>query len=84
MATYIYNMITKRLILILLLLIPSLLSYSKQGPPQFLRLEVNVFEIEIIYRWCYKNASFFYKEIDFNPLNILYPIYTWRSRECMR
>ena len=43
MATYIYNMITKRLILILLLLIPSLMSYSKLGPPQFLRLEVNVF-----------------------------------------
>ena len=30
MATYIYNMITKRLILLLLLLIPPLLSYSKQ------------------------------------------------------
>ena len=44
MATYIYNMITKRLILILLLLIPSLSSYSKLGPPQFLRLQVNVFE----------------------------------------
>ena len=43
MATYIYNMINKRLILILLLLIPSLMSYSKLGPPQFLRLEVNVF-----------------------------------------
>ena len=43
-AMYIYNMITKRLILVLLLLIPSLLSYSKLGPPQFLRLQVNVSE----------------------------------------
>ncbi len=37
-------MIIKRLILILLLLIPSLMSYSKLGPPQFLRLQVNVFD----------------------------------------
>ncbi|MEE3483974.1 MAG: hypothetical protein VZQ98_06605 [Bacteroidales bacterium] len=43
MATYIYNMITKRLILILLLLIPSLMSYSKQGSDRLLRLQVNVF-----------------------------------------
>ncbi|MBP5422364.1 MAG: hypothetical protein J6Y78_07995 [Paludibacteraceae bacterium] len=36
-------MITKRLILILLLLIPSLMSYSKQGSDRILRLQVNVF-----------------------------------------
>lgn len=36
-------MIAKKLILVLLLLIPSLLSYSKQGADRILRLQVNVF-----------------------------------------
>ena len=35
-------MITKRLILILLLLIPSLLSYSEQGADRIVTLQVNV------------------------------------------
>ena len=43
MATYIYNMIAKKLILVLLLLIPSLMSYPKQGSDRILRLQVNVF-----------------------------------------
>lgn len=38
-----YNMIAKKLILVLLLLIPSLLSYPKQGSDRILRLQVNVF-----------------------------------------
>ena len=36
-------MIAKKLILVLLLLIPSLMSYSKQGSDRILRLQVNVF-----------------------------------------
>lgn len=36
-------MIAKKLILVLLLLIPSLLSYSKQGADRTVRLQVNVF-----------------------------------------
>ena len=36
-------MIIKKLILVLLLLIPSLMSYSKQGSDRILRLQVNVF-----------------------------------------
>ena len=36
-------MIAKKLILVLLLLIPSLMSYSKQGADRILRLQVNVF-----------------------------------------
>ena len=36
-------MIAKKLILVLLLLIPSLMSYSKQGSDKILRLQVNVF-----------------------------------------
>lgn len=36
-------MIAKKLILVLLLLIPSLMSYSKQGADRTVRLQVNVF-----------------------------------------
>jgi|GEM_PF-3393476 hypothetical protein len=36
-------MIAKKLILVLLLLIPSLMSYSKQGSDRTVRLQVNVF-----------------------------------------
>ena len=36
-------MIAKKLILVLLLLIPSLMSYPKQGSDRILRLQVNVF-----------------------------------------